>query len=325
MIDESDENHLNGLEFPVVINSGEQPNFGKDLTAKQVGDLVELFHKFEPIFSDQPGETHLIEHSIELNTPDPIHVKPYPIPFAKVKAAEEEIDKMIEMEIIEPSKSPYCAPLLLVHKKDGTHRPGIDFRRLNTATKFDSEPIPNRDGIFAKLSGICFFTKLDFCKGYWQMPMTTSDREETAFSTPKGLYQFRRMPFGLVNAGASYSRMMRILLEGIDDVHSRTSETHLATLEQVFERVQRAGLTLKPSKCYLGNSSVDIRNYCLHTQGDKVAKIRDAEIPTNKTQVRAFLGLTGYYQRFIPNYAHIAAPLSDLTKKGRPESVKWSK
>ena len=138
--------------------------------------------------------------------------------------------------------------------------------------------------------------------------MTTSDREKTAFSTPKGLYQFRRMPFGLVNAGASYSRMMRILLEGIEDVHnyiddvlihSRTWETHLATLEKVFERVERAGLTLKPSKCYLGSSSVDfvgfnIRNDCLHTQGDKVAKIREAEIPANKTQVRAFLGLTGY-------------------------------
>ena len=126
---------------------------------------------------------------------------------------------------------------------------------------------------------------------------------------------------------------MRILLEGIEDVHnyiddvlihSRTWETHLATLDKVFERVQRAGLTLKPSKCYLGSSSVDfvgfdIRNDCLHTQGDKVAKIREAEIPANKTQVRAFLGLTGYYQRFIPNYAHIATPLSDLTKKGRPE------
>ena len=92
VIDDSDENHLNGLEFPGVTNSGERPNFGKDLTADQVNDLVELFHKFEPILSDQPGKTHLIEHSIELNTPDPIRVRPYPIPFAKVKAAEEEID-----------------------------------------------------------------------------------------------------------------------------------------------------------------------------------------------------------------------------------------
>ena len=99
VIDESDENHLNGLAFPVVINYGEQPSFGKDLTADQVRDLVELFHKFEPIFSDQLGETHLIEHSIELNTPDPIHVKPYPIPFAKVKAAEEEIEKMIQTSL----------------------------------------------------------------------------------------------------------------------------------------------------------------------------------------------------------------------------------
>ena len=250
---------------------------------------------------------------------------------------KEEIKQMLQMNVIEPSNSPYCAPLLMVRKKDDTFRSVIDFRQLNRITRFDSEPIPNPDEIFAKLAGKCYFSKLDFCKGYWQIGMSTEDKEKTAFAAPNGLFHFRRMPFGLVNSGATYTRMMRILLAGlenvdnyIDDVliHSDSWESHLATLEQVFARVRDANLTVKPSKCSLGCQSVDyvghrVANGCLKTQEDKIIKIRDAAVPTNKTQLRAFLGLTGYYRKFVPNYADVAVCLTDMTKKGRPEVVKW--
>ena len=146
------------------------------------------------------------------------------------------------------------------------------------------------------------------------------------------------MAFGLVNAGATYTRMMRVLLSGITDVenyiddvliYSRLWEEHIAKLREVFERVRNANLTVKPSKCYIGFSSIEFFGYLvgdglLQIQNDKIYKIRDAKIPVTKKQVRAFLGLTGYYHKFIPNYAQLMAPLSDLMKKGMPDRVGWS-
>ena len=233
---------------------------------------------------------------------------------------------MLEMDIIEPSNSPYSAPLLLVKKSDGSFRPCIDFRKLNKATKFDSEPIPNPEDIYVKLNSKKYFTKIDCCKGYWQILMNDEDRKKTAFSTSKGLFHFKRMPFGLVNAGATYCRMMRKLLSDIDCVdsyvddilvHTSTWEEYLSILHQLFDRIKLSGLTLKPTKCYIGEKSVgfighDVKQNFLSTQQDKVVKVLNAPIPKTKTKIRAFLGLVGNYSRFIPNYASIAAPLTDL-------------
>jgi len=126
-----------------------------------------------------------------------------------------ELSEMVKLGIVEPSNSPYSSPLLMVKKKDGTNRPVVDYHSLNSITIFDAEPMPNADDIFAKISRSCFFSKMDFCKGYWQIPMAKDDRAKTAFATPFGLYQFRQMPFGLQNAGATYGRMMRRVLQGL--------------------------------------------------------------------------------------------------------------
>jgi len=134
-------------------------------------------------------------------------VQPYPIPFAVREAVKSEDEEMCRLGVIERSDSPYSSPLLLVKKKDGTNRPVLDFRKVNKVTIFDAEPMPRVD-IYARLANARYFSTLDFCKGYWQIPMAAEDREKTAFLTPFGLFQFVRMPFGLQNAGASYSRMM---------------------------------------------------------------------------------------------------------------------
>ena len=146
------------------------------------------------------------------------------------------------------------------------------------------------------------------------------------------------MSFGLVNAGATYGRMMRRLLDGIPDVdnyvddvivHSPTWKSHLGTLQALFARVRQASLTVKPSKCHVGYLQVDFVGHqvgsgMMFTQSDKVDKVKRAEIPRTQTQVRSFLGLTCYYRKFIPHYASLTAPLSDLTKKGAPTSVQWN-
>ena len=276
---------------------------------------MKLIKEYSGIFTDEPGRTELVEHAIQLTTNKPVRVKPYPIPFPIVSLFEQEVDKMLRLGVIVPSKSPYCSPLLLVKKPDGSNRPVVDFRQLNRATIFDAEPMPNPELIFANLSQDKFFSKLDCSKGYWQIVMKSEDAEKTAFASPAGLFHFTRMPFGLVNAGASYGRTMRMLLRGIsgvhnyvDDiiVHTKTWDDHKRVLRVIFLRLKQAGITVKPIKCYLGFKSVDfvehhVGNGGLMTQADNIIKICKAPIPRTVTEVRSFLGLAGYYRKFIDN------------------------
>ena len=241
---------------------------------------------------------------------------------------------MKELGIIEH----YSSPLLLVRKSDSSYRPVIDFRRLNKITVFGVNPMPNSEIIFAKVGQDKFLSKLDFCKGYWQIPMKIEDKERTAFCAPEGLFHFKVMPFGLVNAGASYGRMMRRLLDGlsrvnnyVDDVlvHTETWEEHIVALRVLFVRVRGYGLTVKPSKCCMAFESLDFVGHKIgqgevKTQDDKVERIRNAPIPITKKQVRSFLGLTGYYRKFVDKYSKIAVPLSDITKAKRPNKVSWT-
>ena len=193
--------------FHDVVSSTELDSIHSD----QLQSLVQEFGK---MFSDVPGLTNLEEHAIQLTSTKPIRRKPYPTPYSKVGEIEMEVKKMLALGVIEPYKSPFCSPLLLVKKSDGSFRPVVDFRQLNQATVFDAEPMPNPEEIYAKLAKDKLFSTFDFCKGYWQIAMRPAERDKTAFSSTLGLFQFRRMPFGLVNAGATYARMMRSLIEG---------------------------------------------------------------------------------------------------------------
>src|SRR5688572_17535504 len=196
----------------------EHVNVNPELSVVQKNEIKELLCEFSDVFSSNPGLTDLVEHKVELECDRPIRCKPYPVPFALQDVVEQEIEQMLEMGIIEPSESPYSSPLLLIRKKDHTFRPVIDFRKLNRVTKFDGEPIGNPEMIFAKIASDQYLSKLDFCKGFWQIPVREQDKPKTAFVTSQGLFQFTRLPFGMVNSGASYSRMMRKLLHGLKHV-----------------------------------------------------------------------------------------------------------
>ena len=244
---------------------------------------------------------------------------------------------MLEGDVIEPTTSPYASPIVLIKKKDNSYRFCIDFRKLNRITVFDSEPMPIADDIFSKLHSDAYFSKFDFTKGFWQIPMRQEDKSKTAFVTPDGSYQFKRMPFGLVNATASFNRMMRKLLKNVpnsdsfvDDVliHTNNWRDHMETLRMLFTEVRKNDLTMRPSKCQIGYAALDFvghrvgeGNLC--PQIDKIAKIKDATRPLSKRDLRSFLGLVGYYRNYIPNFAAIATPLTDLTKKGQPTTLEW--
>ena len=181
-----------------------------------------------------------------------------------------------------------------------------------------------------------YISKLDLTKGYWQIPLSQESRDKTAFRTPHGLYEFTVLPFGLKTAGVTFTRMMDTMLKGtegfavayLDDVviYSVTYEEHLKHLEIVFEKLSKANLVAKPSKCQVRDAKVP---YLGHLVGAKTMKPLESKLeairlfprPETKKEVRSFLGLTGYYNKYIRNYSTIAVPLTDAIKKKMPNNV----
>ena len=248
---------------------------------------------------------------------------------------------MLDHGVIEKFCSDWAAPMVTVQKKDGGLRLCIDYRRLNAMSKIDPYPMPRVDDLIDRVSSANFISTLDLTKGYWQVPVANSDRHKTAFTTPYSLFQFKRMPFGLRGAPATFQRMVDKLLDGMNDfadayiddiiVYSTSWEAHKLHLETVLQRIQSAGLTVKRKKCqfampecvYLGHS---VGSGKVSPEQVKVQAVLDFPVPTTKKEVHSFLGLTGYYRKFIPQYLSLdlASPMSDLPHKSAPNAVPWT-
>ena len=312
--------------------------FGDNLTTEQRGHLLDLICRYRRIFSDVPGCCQLAEHRIDLTSEVPVRQRPYPVPYAMREALKSELRTMEDLGVIRRSSSAYASPLVVVKKKDGTDRICVDYRRLNKITVFDPHPSSHPSDVFQDLVGDNYFSTIDLSKGYWQIKVREEDVPKTAFVTMGEHYEFVRMPFGMMNSGATLNRAVKRLLDGMDNVtayvddllvHTETWEEHLCTLERLFTRLEEAGITVRPTKCVLGAPEVDFVGHSLKRgivglHEDNISKVRDAPRPTTKKQVKSFLGLVGYYQDFIPNFAAVAAPLSDLLRKGQPNVIVWN-
>ena len=314
--------------------------FDDALSEVQLDELKAVFQTHADILTTRPGVfSGNLMLEIPLTSDVPIRRKMYNLPFSSKEVVEKEIQVMLDLEIIEPSKSPYSSPVVLVRKKDGSCRFCIDFRGLSKITVFDAEPIPNVEDLFVRLAHSRFFTKIDLAKGYWQILVLPEDRPKTAFATHQGLFQFIRMPFGLVSAPAVFARMMRMLhladlsAENFFDilVHSASWSDHLHHVRNVLDRLKSYGLTARPSKILAGFQSLEFLGHVvgsgvLRPDESKTEKILQVSTPTTKKQVRSLLGLLSFYRRYIPGFASVAAPLTDLTKEGGRScrSIHWT-
>lgn len=296
--------------------------------------LRELISEFGPAFSTSGtdiGHCEVIKHRVSTGDAAPVYRRAYRIPYSKRDEMERQVNELLDAEIIEHSTSPWGAPALLVEKPDGSYRFVVDYRDLNRVTRIDPYPLPNILETLSELGSARFFTVVDMASGYWQIEMHEHDKEKTAFNTPSGHYQWRRMPMGLVNSAAVWQRTADVILAGLlgkvchvylDDiiVYSSSFEDHLNDLRNVFQRVRAAGLKLKPSKCQFLRPEVRYLGHIVSAEGvrpdpSKIQCVQEFPEPRTKTEVRQFLGLLSYYRRHIPQFAEQARPLTQLTTK----------
>ena len=304
------------------------------LSSEQVAEIKKLLLKHLNVFAKSKtdfGQTSIIKHKINTGNAVPIKQPPRRFPISKKEAAEKELQRMLECGVIEPSKSPWSSPVVLVTKKDGSLRFCVDYRKLNSVTVKDSYPLPRIDDSLDAISTASIFSTIDLMNGYWQVQCDPQDAEKTAFSTPHGLFQFKVMPFGVCNGVATFERLTEYILAGLnwqiclvylDDiiVFSPDFKTHLTRLDQVLERIGIAGLKIAPKKCNFFQEEVLFLGHIVTKDGigtdpSKVEVVQSWPTPRNIHAVRSFLGTCSYYRRFIKGFADIAKPLHKLTEK----------
>ena len=298
-------------------------------TSAQQLQAAELLLKYWNTFSFDGsfGSTSLLEHTIYTEPGPPINMRYRPINPALEPQLKTQLYDWLKHDVIEESSSAYNFGLVCVPKKNGKSRWCVDYRPLNKISKRDTYPIGSIDDNLVRLSRSKIFSGLDGSGAFHVIPLAKESREKTAFATPFGSYHFKRLPFGLANGPSTYARLVKMVLHGIptsvalpylDDTicHSPDLPSHFLALERVLSAHAKAGLKLQPSKCQLFRNEIDYLGHTVSADGvrplDSYIKIvQDWPLPTTRRATRSFLGKTGYYRRFIANYAGVARPLTD--------------
>ncbi|GAU46429.1 hypothetical protein TSUD_402070 [Trifolium subterraneum] len=282
------------------------------LGVNQSRELENLLNRYAEVFQEPKGlpPKREKEHVITLKEGEgAVNVRPYRYPHHHKNEIERQVKEMVEAGIIRHSTSAFSSPVILVKKKDNSWRMCIDYRALNKATIPDKFPIPVIEELLDELHGSKFFSKLDLKSGYHQVRVKEEDIPKTAFRTHEGHYEFMVMPFGLMNAPSTFQSLM-----------NEDWQTHIEHLELVLSTLKIHGLVANKKKCHFGQNSVEYLGHLISGDGvavdpNKVMSVTSWPVPKNVKGVRGFLGLTGYYRKFIKDYGKIARPLTELTKK----------
>ena len=280
-----------------------------------------------------------VEHHIDTRCCRPVFARARRLSLDKLAAAKDEFNKLLEMDVIQPSNSPWSSPLHMVEKPSGGWRACGDYRALNAASEDDRYPMPHLQDFTIHLEGKSIFSKVDLVRAYNQVPMNASDIAKTAIVTPFGLFEYKRMPFGLKNAAQTFQRLMDNVLRDcsfayvyLDDilVASSSVDEHRQHLRQLFRKLADYGVVVNPQKCVFGQSSLEFLGHYVTSSGvqplqSRVESITDFPRPRSSKSLQEYLGMLNFYRRFVPHAASMLLPLYELVNvKGDEFEAAWT-
>ena len=295
-------------------------------------DLEKLLEDNKDAFAEderQIGTTPLIKMSIDTGNNPPVAKRHYTLALKHHDWVKAEIDKLLEAGVFREIHSSWSAPIVVVPKGDGGKRLCVDYRALNKITRTYIWPMPRIEHILAKLGKAKFFKTLDLRSGYHHIAIDEDSIKKTAFCTPFGKYEYLKVPFGLAQAPSYFQKLMNKVLNGLnfafaylDDIiiFSETAEEHMKHIQIIIDRLKAAQLKLKKSKCAFFKKELHYLGHLLTTEGikpqlEKVKAVHEMKPPTSPKGVREFIGMVGFYRKFISRFADAARPLTKLTRR----------
>lgn len=341
------------IEAPPNLNHGDEKELdegirSENLNEEEKGALLNLLNKYKDVFhmddSAPLSSTNAVQHKIRTKNDLPVYTKSYRYPYFLKEEVQNQISKMLDQGIIRHSNSPWSSPIWIVPKKlDASGKKKwrlvVDYRKLNDKTIDDRYPVPNITEILDKLGKCQYFSTIDLASGFHQIEVAPEDIEKTAFSVDGGHYEFVRMPFGIKGGPASFQRYMdNILREHIgktclvymDDIiiYSTSLQEHLNNLKKILDTLRFYNLKVKLDKCEFLQKEVAFLGHLVTSEGvkpnpQKIEVINNWPIPKNEKELKGFLGVIGYYRKFIQDFAKIAKPLTQQLRKG--ETIQHTK
>lgn len=312
-----------------------------NLSSMETETLQRAIDEFLFSATDRIGLTTLVEHSIDTGDAKPIRQRPHTTSPYMQKEIDEVVDRMLALKVIEPASGAWSNPMVAVRKSNGKLRYCLDARKLNSVTVPEAYPVQDLNRILGRLHSTKFLSSIDLSDAFWQVGLKKEDRPKTAFAVSgRGFFMFSRMPFGLINSAATLCRLVDLVIgcdlepwvfKYLDDfiVATDTLERHLWVLTEIARRLRAAGLTISAEKSRFCMKELRYVGYLLTEDGikpdpEKISAVMDFPAPTSVKETRRFLGMSGWYRRFIQDFSSISAPISELLKAKTKKDFCWS-